>query len=124
LFFYKLYRYYIVQLVAIFIDYTLFLFLLANEFNNTQSFIIAKVISASFSFYLHYTKTFPSSSVSLKGKFLYVIQHLVSPSLTSIIFWIIESLVSQSLISKLISDLMVGTLNFFIMNFLIFKQKT
>lgn len=119
----QLSRYYIVQLAAVVIDYIIFFLLLTYALNDIFAFIIAKFISASFSFTLHYTKTFPSSVVSNRGRIIYIAQHLASPASSAGLFWLSSHFLSESLYSKILSDIFVGITNFFIMKTFVFKRK-
>ena len=122
-YFLKFLGYSIVQLSAFLLDYIIFAVLIYFESNSSFAFLIAKLISILFCLYCHTQLVFVAKRKTIWGNLIYSMLVIVSPLASMLIFIFLSDVILNVFGRKFTSDLMIGIINFIIIDKLIFTEK-
>jgi hypothetical protein len=115
--------YSLVQVIALMLDYSLFGILIYLGTSNISAFVAAKVISIFFCLYCHIYITFSKQTIRDRGNLIYVILSVLSPLASTALFVVLSDVILNILARKFITDLIMGAINYVIIDKLIFSGK-
>ena len=119
-----MYKYFVVQLVCFLFDVLLFSFLIMLGFDVFYANFISKSISGALSFFMLGFLVFPSR---LNHSFITFLKYLTlwvsNIFLSSYLVVLLIPFVGMAVVSKVIIDILMFNLNFFISKYLVFRLR-
>jgi len=87
------------------------------------AFVMAKFFSVGFSLFCHIYITFAAKKIRIRGKLIYVMQSILSPLASTTVFLFMPDIISIIAARKILTDFMMGTINYVILDKLVFTDR-
>ena len=119
----KFFTYFGVQVSTLLLDYFLFGIIIFLGYSSILAFVLAKILTVGFSLWCHIYLTFSTKEIRIKGKLIYLMQSILSPLASTTVFLFIPDIISNIYVKKILTDFMMGIINYVVLDKLVFTER-